>query len=94
MLDMDAHPHLRLVPKGPPVVFRLPEDPAVPWQVRALAIFLGVTISAAVVIGIVFVGALVKDLYEQVDAVQKAGETREQPAPSQRKDAIPIVIKP
>jgi hypothetical protein len=85
------HPHLRLVPKGPPVVFRLPEQPEVPWQVRAIAIFLGVTISVLVVTGIVFVGALVKNLYDQVDAAQRERESREQAAPV-RPDAIPVVM--
>ncbi len=102
MLDLDNppelpppgdHPHLRLVPKEQPVVFRLPKDPDVPWQVRAVAIFLGVTISAVVVIGIIFLGSLVKNLYDQVDAAQRARGAEQQAAPKGREGAIPIVIQ-
>lgn len=88
-----AHPHLRLVPKGPPVVFRLPEDPDVPWQVRAVAIFLGVAISTAVVVAIIFVGAMVKDLYERADAMHRAREAQSQEAPKAREGSIPVVIQ-
>ncbi len=101
MLDLDdppeppppgAHPHLRLVAKGPPVVFRLPRDPDVPWQVRAVALFLGVTISIAVVTGIIFLGSMVKNLYDRVDAAQRAREAAQREAPPAREGTIRIVI--
>jgi hypothetical protein len=88
----EEHPHLRLVPKGPPVSFRIPQDPEVPWPIRAVAILLGVVISATVVTGILFFGAFIKYVYDSIDAAEKARAAEGRAAPRGPEGSINIVI--
>ena len=88
----EEHPHLRLVPKGPPVNFRLPQDPEVPWPVRAVAILLGLIISVTVVTGILFFGAFIKYVYDSIDAAERAKAAEQRAAPRGPAGSINIVI--
>lgn len=90
----EDHPHLRLVPKGPPVRFRVPQDPEVPWFVRAVALTLGVVISAILVTGIIFAGSFIKYVYDQMDAREKARTQERRAVPRGPEGSIPVVISP
>ncbi|HZE88603.1 MAG TPA: hypothetical protein VE404_03600 [Verrucomicrobiae bacterium] len=68
----DGRPALRLVPRGPRVSFRWIEDPRTPWPIRALAITLGVLLTTVGVGSILYTGALLKEYYDKVDAMDRA----------------------
>jgi hypothetical protein len=88
----EEHPHLRLVPDGPPVSFRVPQDPQVHWMVRAVAIVLGVVISTAVVTTIIFAGSFIKYVYDTMDAADRARATERREAVHGPDGSIRIVI--
>ncbi|HXI03363.1 MAG TPA: hypothetical protein VNI57_09320 [Candidatus Saccharimonadales bacterium] len=88
----DGRPDLRLVPKGPPVRFRVPEDPEVSWQIRAVAITLGVLISLGVVGGIFLFGSFVKHMYDTVEARRQAEAAKKRAAEKPDDGTIKVVI--
>lgn len=90
--EHEGRPDLRLVPKGPPVSFRVPQDPEVSWQVRAVAIALGILISAGVVGGIFLFGSFVKHMYDTVEARRQAEAARKRAAQKPDDGTIKVVI--
>lgn len=72
----DGKQRLRLVPRWPDVRFRRPEDPEIPWRVRLAGILIAVIISAIAVAGIVTLATMLKDVYDRMDANDRARAER------------------
>ncbi len=97
--DEEGRPSLRLVPKGPRVSFSRPGDPETRWTVRVASIFLGLVISGIGLAFILLTAALLKQMYENVDALDaavKAERTRrsttEAPARNRGDGAIVLTM--
>ena len=86
-----TRPQLRLVPKGTRVMFRRPEDPEVPWTVRALGLLLGVVITGVALCMILLVAALLREVYETVDA-QDAARAAARAAEQRQGGAIKLTL--
>lgn len=63
-------------------------------MVRAVALTLGVIISTVLVTGIIFAGSILKYVYDQMDAREKARAQQRQAAPRGPEGSIPVVISP
>jgi len=72
----DPKKRLRLVPRWPDVRFRRPEDPEIPWHIRLMGILIAVVISAVALAGIVTLATLLKNVYDKVDANDRARAER------------------
>jgi len=62
-----VRPQLRLVRFNPHVVFRRPEDPEVPWTVKVTGYILGFVVTGLALVVILFVAALLRELYHRID---------------------------
>jgi len=67
--DDPERPPLRLAPAAFPVIFRRPQDPRSPWHIRLASTLMGLVITVAGVIVILLIAALVKSVYDRLDAV-------------------------
>ena len=87
----ETHSHPRLVVSSRPVTFGMPKDPEVPWWVRVVGVTIGVIISGAAVLAIIYFGSFIKHVYDTIDARQKALAEQRRSAPKLPEGAVFIV---
>ena len=75
------------------MTFTVPRDSEVPWWVRVVGVAIGVIISGAALLSIIYFGSILRHVYAMVDARREALAEERRLAPDLSKGTV-FIVKP